>query len=174
MDKNYVNRTITDHESLVLNFGYHWTHFINRRHAVMALLPHGVGLAALALNAVIAGSFGLLVWWAFIPTVIVWGVAIRTWWAIITSSVRIVTSRRIIYKTGFLSRSTNEIKLSAIEAITIDQGILGRMLRVGTLNIIGRGDGNRLRFIAVTRPIRTKHIIENIDWQEPITNNQTG
>jgi len=88
--------------------------------------------------------------------------------------VRIVTSRRIIYKTGFLSRSTNEIKLSAIEAITIDQGILGRMLRVGTLNIIGRGDGNRLRFIAVTRPIRTKHIIENIDWQEPITNNQTG
>ena len=174
MDRNYVNRTITDHEELVLAFGYHWTYYLKMKYVKLALIPQGVGLGAALLNLMVAAGFNMVTWWVFAPALIVYGLAMMFWWSYITSNVRIVTSRRIIYKKGFLSRETNEIKLSAIEAITIEQDFIGRTLRVATLNIIGRGDGNRLRFEAVGKPIRTKHKIESINWQEPVRASETG
>jgi uncharacterized membrane protein YdbT with pleckstrin-like domain len=50
-----------------------------------------------------------------------------------------VTNKRIIKKTGLISRKTKEIYLSHVESISIDQGILGRILNFGTIVIIGTG-----------------------------------
>jgi uncharacterized membrane protein YdbT with pleckstrin-like domain len=168
MDKNYVNRTITAQEELQLVFGYHWTYFMTGRY--MRLFALATAAALIPVVAVVASAFLLTSWpwWYMIPSVVLAVPAYWFWWSYITSDVRIVTSKRIIFKQGFLSRSTNELKLSAIEAITVEQSIWGRILRVGTLNIIGRGDGNKLRFVSVKRPIRTKHAIESIDWREDL------
>lgn len=166
MDRKYIERTITEHESLVLSFGYHWTYFMTGRY--MRLFALATAAALIPVIAVVASAFLLTSWpwWYTLPALLLAVPAYWFWWSYITSDVRIVTSKRIIFKQGFLSRSTNELKLSAIEAITVEQSIWGRILRVGTLNIIGRGDGNKLRFVSVKRPIRTKHAIESIDWRD--------
>ena len=50
-----------------------------------------------------------------------------------------ITSKRVIVKTGFISRSTMEINLNKVESLQVDQTVMGRMFDFGTLTIAGTG-----------------------------------
>lgn len=50
-----------------------------------------------------------------------------------------VTNRRVIYKHGFISRTTAEMNMDKIESVKVDQSILGRMLDYGKVTILGTG-----------------------------------
>ena len=50
-----------------------------------------------------------------------------------------ITTRRVIVKTGFISRSTVEININKVESIQVDQEIFGRLFDFGTLVISGTG-----------------------------------
>jgi uncharacterized membrane protein YdbT with pleckstrin-like domain len=52
-----------------------------------------------------------------------------------------VTNRRIIYKTGFIRRQTNEMHMDKVESVRVDQSVLGRILDYGNVNILGTGEG---------------------------------
>jgi uncharacterized membrane protein YdbT with pleckstrin-like domain len=64
----------------------------------------------------------------------------------------VITNKRIIIKTGFISRKTLEMNLSKIESVNVDQGILGRILGYGTITIIGTG-GTREAFHDISSPL---------------------
>lgn len=70
----------------------------------------------------------------------------------ISASEFAVTDKRIMVKTGFLSRNTKEILLSKVESISIDQNVLGRMLNFGTIIITGTGETSQ-RVRAISDPI---------------------
>ncbi len=53
----------------------------------------------------------------------------------------VVTDRRVIYKTGLLSRRTVEMNISKIETVDVLQGMVGRILGFGTVLIHGTGAG---------------------------------
>jgi uncharacterized membrane protein YdbT with pleckstrin-like domain len=53
----------------------------------------------------------------------------------------VVTDRRLIYKTGLVSRDTVEIGASKVEGVELRQGLLGRLLGYGDLSIRGTGIG---------------------------------
>ena len=53
-----------------------------------------------------------------------------------------ITDRRVIYKSGLLSRHTLEMNRSKVESVDVDQSILGRVFGFGT--IIVRGTGGSL------------------------------
>jgi len=53
-----------------------------------------------------------------------------------------VTDRRVIYKSGVISRHTLEINRSKVESVDVDQSLLGRIFGFGT--IIVRGTGGSL------------------------------
>lgn len=50
-----------------------------------------------------------------------------------------VTTNRLVYKTGWISRKTEEITLGRIEEMNLEQSILGRILGYGKLRINGTG-----------------------------------
>ena len=52
-----------------------------------------------------------------------------------------VTTRRIIYKTGFISRNTVEMNLDKVESVLVQQSLVGRMLGFGTVIVRGVGAG---------------------------------
>jgi len=72
-----------------------------------------------------------------------------------------VTNKRVIYKTGIISRKSEEMKLASIETVEIDQGVLGRMLGYGNVKITGRGASDVL-FRGVDDPMAVKRAIESI------------
>lgn len=63
-----------------------------------------------------------------------------------------ITNRRVIVKTGLISRKTLEMNISKIESVNVDQSILGRILGYGTIQIIGTG-GTKESFAKITRPL---------------------
>jgi uncharacterized membrane protein YdbT with pleckstrin-like domain len=50
-----------------------------------------------------------------------------------------ITNKRVIIKTGLISRKTFEMNHSKIESVNVDQGIVGRILGYGTVRIVGSG-----------------------------------
>jgi len=50
-----------------------------------------------------------------------------------------VTNKRVIFKTGVMRRSSEELFLNKVESITVNEGMLGRALNYGTINVRGTG-----------------------------------
>ena len=56
-----------------------------------------------------------------------------------SSTELVLTDRRIIAKTGFISRDTVEMNLGKVESLRVSQGLLGRMLDFGDVAVVGTG-----------------------------------
>ncbi len=63
-----------------------------------------------------------------------------------------ITNKRVIIKTGLISRHTLELNLTKIESVNINQSIWGRILDYGSIQIIGTG-GTKETFINISRPL---------------------
>lgn len=63
-----------------------------------------------------------------------------------------VTNKRVLIKLGFIRRHSLETLLTKIEGISVDQGILGRMLGYGTVVISGTG-GTKEPFHRIDAPL---------------------
>jgi uncharacterized membrane protein YdbT with pleckstrin-like domain len=63
-----------------------------------------------------------------------------------------ITNKRVIIKTGLISRKTFEMNHSKIESVNVDQSILGRILGYGTIGIVGSG-GTREVFPNIKDPL---------------------
>lgn len=86
---------------------------------------------------------------------IAWGCVYLYW----KNSEYVITNRRIILKTGIISRHTFEMRLQKIESISFSQGILERMLNYGTIVITGTGDTSQA-FKDISNPLRFKLMAE--------------
>ena len=75
------------------------------------------------------------------------GPALKRW-----SDEFVVTNKRVIVKTGLISRRTLEMNLNKIESVNVDQSIMGRMLGYGTITIIGTG-GTRESFPDISNAV---------------------
>ena len=64
----------------------------------------------------------------------------------------VITNKRLMIKTGFISRNTFEMNHSKIESINVIQSIPGRILGYGTLIIMGTGS-TREPFAAIRDPL---------------------
>jgi len=63
-----------------------------------------------------------------------------------------VTNKRVIIKTGIISRRTIEMNLSKIENIEVNQNIIGRIFGYGIITIVGTG-GTHEPFENVSQPL---------------------
>lgn len=70
-----------------------------------------------------------------------------------------VTTSRLIFKVGLISRYTTELLLSKVESIGVQQGLLGRVLNYGDLTVTGTG-GAREVFRRVRDPIGFRNHVQ--------------
>jgi uncharacterized membrane protein YdbT with pleckstrin-like domain len=71
-----------------------------------------------------------------------------------------ITSTRVISKEGLIRRDIEEINLSSIESINVNQTIVGRILNYGTIVISGRGT-SKVVFKDIDKVIETRKLIKN-------------
>lgn len=64
------------------------------------------------------------------------------------SSEYVLTSKRLILKSGVIARKTVELMLTKCEGVSVDQGVFGRMLGYGTLYATTGGVLNKFKKIA--------------------------
>jgi hypothetical protein len=135
----YIEKNLVPGETVLYKTRLHWI-------VVIWLLLAGVLLGAIGLVFCVggyeaSGKGGLypgmiIVGLLFLVAAAVWvGIAlIRK-----TSTEVAVSNKRVLIKTGFVSRKSIEVLLPKIESIGVDESGLGRMLGYGTVIIRGTG-----------------------------------
>lgn len=103
------------------------------------------------IGGVLAIIFGLLV----IP----WGFNALIEYA---SSEFGLTNKRVMIKTGFVKRESLEIVLAKVEAMHVSQGVMGRILNYGRVDIRGTG-GTSNSFDKIKDPLEfRKRVLEQV------------
>jgi uncharacterized membrane protein YdbT with pleckstrin-like domain len=80
-------------------------------------------------------------------------------WIDLKTSEFAVTDSRIILKTGLIRRRSIEMNLVQVEGVTIDQGMIGRMLNFGTVAVRGTG-GSTDTFALISYPMEFKRAVQ--------------
>lgn len=74
-----------------------------------------------------------------------------------------VTAQRIIMRIGLIANNTNEMEIRHIRGINVRQGVIERMLGVGTLEIISAADGGaEVVFTGIRHPNAVKELIRGL------------
>lgn len=66
-----------------------------------------------------------------------------------------VTNMRVIAKKGGIGRNSVELRLSQIESVKVEQGIMGRLLDFGTIIVTGSG-GTSGKFPLISKPMELR------------------
>ena len=69
-----------------------------------------------------------------------------------------ITKHKVIDKTGFIRRNTIELRLSKVEGLSVDQGVLGRIFNFGTINITGTG-GIKTPIPYIKNPVEFRRVL---------------
>ncbi len=127
MRNGYASSQLNPGEEIVHAGQLHWITFFN---VVPLILLITVLLAVFgsAVGIILPGALCLVVMIALI-----WD------WIRLRTTEMVITNRRVIYKTGLIVRNTHEQLLGKIENIKLQQGLIGRVLGYGTLELIGTG-----------------------------------
>jgi uncharacterized membrane protein YdbT with pleckstrin-like domain len=80
-------------------------------------------------------------------------------WIRQTTSEFAVTNRRVIVKTGLVSRRTIEINISRVESVQVEQDIFGRLFNYGAITVIGTG-GTKEPFTMIDNPQQFRRMVQ--------------
>ena len=128
---SYIDESLAENERLIYRARFHWLQKIG------AWIALGISVVfALVCVMAIEGSPGWI--GALAILAFGFGIFVSTLMPIWTTEIG-VTSQRLIYKRGWLRRRTDELQLTSIEEVNLDQGAMGRMLDYGRLVIHGTG-----------------------------------
>jgi uncharacterized membrane protein YdbT with pleckstrin-like domain len=146
---SYLDDHLLDGEQIIYRAHLHWTIFgwsilLVLLGAALAIVLYTYEPAYWWLGAILAG-IGLLL--AIGPLIRYVGTEFA------------VTNKRVLSKTGFIQRESDETLLSKVEAIAVDQGILGRILGFGTVRITGSG-GTEDAFAGISQPLEFRRQIQ--------------
>jgi len=151
---SYVDSNLVPGETVIYQTRLHW--IVMLWHIVLGCLLlglPGVFLLYFALNQSGIESKTLHVMEGGGVALLVCGVV-----AILMGMVRrnatemAVTNRRVVIKTGLVSRKTIEMLLNKVESIEVSETAFGRMLGYGTIVVIGTG-GTPEPFHKVAHPL---------------------
>lgn len=72
-----------------------------------------------------------------------------------------ITSSRVLLKTGLFRRITDEIAISKVEAVGVNQGFFGRLAGFGTVIVQGTG-GNKLVLRGISDPMAFRATLQAV------------
>ncbi|MGZ8398637.1 MAG: PH domain-containing protein [Gemmatimonadales bacterium] len=147
---SYLDDHLLAGERIIYRARLHWTIFLTS--IVVVLLGVALGILLQVLEPAYSYA-GLAL--AGVGLLLAIGPAVRY-----VSSEFAVTDKRVLGKLGFIERESKETLLSKVEAIGIDQGVIGRILGFGTVTITGTG-GTQESFPRISEPLEFRRQIQS-------------
>lgn len=140
----YPEELLGSDEQVMMDFRPHWSRILKE---VV------ISVAAVAILLVLAVFFDFQAkWWVLGALVAVWAVLVAggvvRWWF----TEHVVTTERVILRTGVLSRESKEIPLEAINDVSFRQSLFGRLFGSGDLFIASAGEAGYTEYDDIPRP----------------------
>ena len=144
-------KLLNDGEEVVLDLRPHWWFFVGPMVAVALTIVAVAAVAALDLpDWLFLGLAALLVVNAL------WlGFRLARW----TTTNFVVTTDRLIYRSGLVAKQGKEIPLERLNDISFHQGVLERILGAGDLLIESGGERGQQAFTDIRRPAHVQNEI---------------
>jgi len=140
----FPRRLLNDEEDIALDLHPHWWFFAPQLAALIGAILLGIVVLALTDQEILMGGVGILVFFCLI-----WfGVRYAVW----STTNFVVTTDRLIYRHGVVSKHGIEIPLERVNTVFFSQSLFERMLRSGDLVIESAGEMGRQSFSNVRRP----------------------
>lgn len=156
----YVQKSLAGDEEIVYRAHFNWTY------SFFPVLWFAIGSAPVAMYLMLQFVVGvpfeqLQAGWMVVGTGFLIGALILLVHVItlITTEI-VITNYRLVYKTGWISRNTQEVSLSNIEEITLRQSFWGRLFGFGMLVVRGTGVGV-IELPAIDDPLVVRKKIES-------------
>lgn len=144
---SYLKQSLAPGETIVAVFKLHWSMWI--RFWVVIVL---------GVVAVVALLFAQIDWAAALAALLAILIAGYQWlW--LRAIEQAVTTRRVVRKTGIVSRTTTELRLASVETVDLRQSFWGRVFGYGDVEVTGRGESEMV-LDRIARPIEVKREIE--------------
>jgi uncharacterized membrane protein YdbT with pleckstrin-like domain len=126
----YAESVLQPGEKIIIAERLHWIVYAS------PILTTSIGISLLAFEWLGGGSvvLGALILIIGILTLV------RAWFNRWITEFA-VTTRRVIYKKGFISRHTSEMNMDKVESVDVSQSLLGRVLDFGSIHVLGTGQG---------------------------------
>ena len=145
---SYVDANLLEGERMLYRTRLHWKVFVP---PILFALVMSVPVAWIAL----AGTWSAFAW---IPP------ALAALWLIAAfvkrqTSEFVVTNKRVLMKIGVFTVRSIELLLSKVEAITVHQSLVGRMLGYGDIVLTGSG-GTVEPFSTIQSPLEFRNAVQ--------------
>ncbi len=146
----FPERHLSDNEEIVRQFRPHWK----------VLLGSIILFDAIMAIGILIGVFTSLTTW--LPILIAFGVGLVVIARPIVDwmfTLYVITSERVIVRSGWLSRSGKEIPLEVINDVAFDQTVGERFFRSGDLLIESAGEYGQSRYSDIPHPEEVQAVI---------------
>ena len=147
----FPRRLLNDAEDIVLDLHPHWWFFAGPAAALVASLALVIAVAAKTDNRAVLLAVGALA-----VLMLLWFAVRYLRWA---TTNFVVTTDRLIYRSGVLAKHGREIPLERVNDISFNQSIFERMIGAGDLVIESAGERGQEPFTDVARPARVQNEI---------------
>jgi uncharacterized membrane protein YdbT with pleckstrin-like domain len=143
----YPKRLLNEGEDLALDLRPHWWYFSKH---ILTGIPLFIALIVILAKATGDTRKWLMVVWGIIA--LLWAVWLALKYLQWNFTHFVVTSDRVIYRTGVLSKHGVEIPMDRINNINFSQNILERVIGAGDLDIESAGKDGQSHFEDVWHP----------------------
>ncbi len=140
----FPRKLLNETEEIVLDLNPHWWFMVKQTALLVAALVLGAVALAIDAHGVLQILAGLLI----IAALVWWGVRYMDW----RTTKFVITSDRLIYRHGVLSKQGIEIPLERVNNVLFSQRLFERMLGAGDLVIESAGESGRQAFSDVRKP----------------------
>jgi uncharacterized membrane protein YdbT with pleckstrin-like domain len=140
----YPTKLLNEGEQIVLALNEHWVTFLKCGAALLASLVFGIVLLSWGWEGPPLFLAGLLVLGAL-------GWCAHTYATWISTDF-VITTDRLIYRSGLLSKRGIEIPLERVNTVLFNQSLFERMLGAGDLVIESAGESGQQNFSNVRKP----------------------
>ena len=152
----YPKKLLNDYEEVAVDLHPHWWYYAQP----IAALVGAIALGIITLVVTDSGSnartaLGWLSVAALVASV-VWLVIRYLKWA---TTNFVITSDRLIFRSGVLAKSGIEIPLERVNTVHFNQGVFERLIGAGDLLIESGGEDGQQRFTDIRRPDRVQNQI---------------
>ncbi len=142
----FPTRLLLEGESVHVDLRPHWWFFIGPAVAGIPVLALGYGVLQLE------GDVGQAAAWAYLLLVVAWALWLGARLARWATTHFVVTSDRIVFRTGVLAKHGRDIPLERVNDITSNQTFFERIIGAGDLLIESAGERGQQTFSDIPHP----------------------
>ena len=152
----YPSRLLNDNETVSVDLHPHWWFLAGPTFAIVVAMTAGVvTLSATEADSTVRTAAG----WATMVAIAasaVWLVSRYGRWL---TTHFVITNRRVIFRTGLLTKRGIEIPIDRVNTVYFHQGIFERMVGAGDLLIESGGESGQQRFTDIRQPDRVQRVL---------------